>query len=139
MIPTVFARHTADWLSVQIKDFLMFLQNRAEWDIDLTRDGFSLESFVCDIVHIRTSYTKTGSKADGTVRVFAGAAPADAHNHETFGAARRRGTEPPHSVGTRVVVLVLDFAIPGGIIGVLRLFVLLVAIRVVNTSENLEL
>ena len=40
---------------------------------------------------------------------------------------------------TRAVVLVLDFAIPGGIIGVLRLFVLLVRVSVGNATENLEL
>ena len=40
---------------------------------------------------------------------------------------------------TRAVVLVLDFAIPGGIIGVLRLFVLLVRVCVRNATENLKL
>ena len=40
---------------------------------------------------------------------------------------------------TRAVVLVLDFAIPSGIIGVLRLFVLLVRVSVGNATENLEL
>ena len=50
-----------------------------------------------------------------------------------------RGTEPPLSGGTRAVVLVLNFAVPGGIIGVLCLFARLVAICVGNASENLVL
>ena len=40
---------------------------------------------------------------------------------------------------TRAVVLVLNFAVPGGIIGVLCLFARLVAICVGNASENLVL
>ena len=64
---------------------------------------------------------------------------AGVHTHESVGVARIRGTEPPKSGGTRAVVLVLDFAIPGRIIGVLRLFVLLVRVSVGNATENLEL
>ena len=43
----------------------MLLQNRSVWDIDITRDGFALESSVCDIVHIDTSRlnTEAGRKA----------------------------------------------------------------------------
>ena len=117
----------------------MFLQNRAEWDIDLSRNRFSLEAFVCDIVHIRTSYTKAGREAEGSVRGGGVDYPDGVHTHEIVRAARTRGTEPPRNGGTRVVVLILDFTIPGGIIGVLCLFARLVSIRVVNTSKNLEL
>ena len=117
----------------------MLLQNRTVWDIYFSRNGFSLESFVCDIVHIRTSYTKAGREAEGTVRAVAVVFPSGVHKHERADVARIRGTEPPPSGGTRAVVLVLDFAIPGGIIGVLRLFTFFVCVGVGNTTENLEL
>ena len=83
MLPAVFTRHAANWFAIQIEEFFMFLQNRAVWDIDLTRDGFSFEAFVCDVVHIRTSYAKAGREAEGTVRAEAGAvAPATVHKNE---------------------------------------------------------
>ena len=118
----------------------MLLQNRAERDIDLPRNGFSLEAFVCDVVHIRTSYAKAGREAEGSARAdVVDCAVGVQHTHETGGVARNRGTEPPISGGTRAVVLVLDFAIPGGIIGVLRLFSRLARVRFRNATENLEL
>lgn len=73
---------------------------------------------------------KAGREAEGIVRADVADCPAGVHNHEIGGVARKRRTEPPNSGGTRAVVLVLDFAIPGGIIGVLRLFVLLVRVSV---------
>ena len=117
----------------------MLLQNRAEWDVDLARNRFSLEAFVCNIVHIRTSYAKAGREAEGSARAAEVFCAAGVHNHEPVGVARTRGTEPPTSGDTRSVVLVLDFAIPSGIISVLRLFVLLVRVSVENATENLEL
>ena len=117
----------------------MLLQNRAERDVDFAGKAFPLESSVCDIVHIRTSYAKAGSKAEGNGRVGVADCAAGEHTHESGGDARTRGTEPPTSGGTRVVVLVLNFAVPGGIIGVLCLFARLFAICVGNASENLVL
>ena len=117
----------------------MLLQNRAEGDIDISRNRLALEAFVCDVVHNRTSYAKAGREADGTVRVAVVDCAAGDHIHETAGVARIRGTEPPINGGTRSVVLVLNFAVPGGIIGVLCLFARLVAICVGNAAENLEL
>lgn len=90
-------------------------------------------------VSISELYAKAGREADGIGRVEVVDCPVGVHTHETVGVARKRGTEPPKSGGTRAVVLVLDFAIPGGIIGVLRLFVLLVRVSVGNATENLEL
>ena len=84
--------------------------------------------FVCDVVHIRTSYAKAGREAEGIVRAGVGDYADGAHTHEIAGAARMRGTEPPMSGGTRRVVLVFDFAVSGGIIGVLRLFARLVRV-----------
>ena len=77
-------------------------------------------------VWISELYAKAGRKA---IRVGGSAVvdrAASVHIHETAGAARKRGTEPPTGGGTRRVMLVLDFAIPGGIIGVLRLFTRLI-------------
>ena len=81
-------------------------------------------------VSISELYAKAGREAEGIARDVAADCPAGAHKHEIAGVARIRRTEPPKSGGTRAVVLVLDFAIPGGIIGVLRLFILLVAVCV---------
>ena len=90
-------------------------------------------------VSISELYAKAWRESEGKVRVVAGDCAVGVHTHEKVGVARTRGTEPPNSGGTRAVVLVLDFAIPGGIIGVLRLFVLLVRVSVGNATENLEL
>ena len=85
------------------------------------------------------SYAKAGREAEGIIRDVAVDRAVGVHTHEIGGVARTRGTEPPKSGGTRAVVLVLDFAIPGGIIGVLCLFVFLVEICVRISSGNLEL
>ena len=84
-------------------------------------------------------YAKAGRETDGTVRAGDVDASFGTHRHEMSGAACIRRTEPPISGGTRSVVLVLNFAVPGGIIGVLCLFVLLVRVSVGNSTENLEL
>ena len=99
-----------------------------------------MKALICDILHVLTSsYTKSGRKAEATVRVVVGDCAVWIHIHEKGGVVRIRGTEPPRSGGTHVVVLVLNFAVPGGIIGVLCLLARLVAICVGNTSENLVL
>ena len=90
----------------------MFLQNRAEWDIDLARNRFSLEAFVCGIFHVRSSYPKAGRAAAGISRLVVVDCAVGVHKHEIVGAARTRGTEPPISGGTRSVVLVLNFSVP---------------------------
>ena len=90
-------------------------------------------------VSISELYAKAGREAEGIVRAGVVDCPVGVHDHEIVGVARTRRTEPPISGGTRAVVLVLNFAVPGGIIGVLRLFVFLVRVSVCNTSENLKL
>ena len=90
-------------------------------------------------VSISELYAKAGREAEGSVRVVAADCAAGVHNHEIVGVARTRGTEPPISGGTRAVVLVLNFAVPGGIIGVLRLLARLVRVRSRNAPENLVL
>ena len=90
-------------------------------------------------VSISELYAKAGREAEGIGRGAVVDCPVGVHIHETAGVARIRGTEPPISGGTRSVVLVLNFAVPGGIIGVLCLFARLVAICVGNASENLVL
>ena len=86
-----------------------------------------------------SSYAKAGREAEGIACVVDVDSPVGAHKHEKAGDARIRRTEPPKSGGRRAVVLVLNFAVPGGIIGVLRLFVLLVRVRSRNAPENLIL
>nr|DAU29877.1 MAG TPA: hypothetical protein [Caudoviricetes sp.] len=135
MLPSIFTRHATDWLTIEIEEIFMLLQNRAIWNIDLPRDGFSLESLICDIVHIRTSYTKTGSKAKRIVCVVAGHSAASSHTHETCGIVSTRGTETPKNDCACRAVLVFDLAVSGTVIRILCLLALFVRISVCNFSE----
>lgn len=90
-------------------------------------------------VSISELYAKAGREAEGIVRVAEADFLVGVHIREIVDFARIRRTEPPTGDGRRAVMLVLNFAVPGGIIGVLRLFVLLVRISVGNATENLEL
>ena len=69
------------------------------------------------------------------MRVGAADCAVDVHRHETVGVARTRGTDPPTSGGTRSVVLVLNFAVPGSVIRILRLFAGFVAVCVSGGPE----
>ena len=113
----------------------MFLQNRAEWDIDLARNRFSLEAFVCCIVHIRTSYAKAGGKADGIERSVAADCAMGAPIQETDGVARLRGTEPPTNGCTCRAVIIFYLAVSCAVIRILRLFAGFVAVCVSGRPE----
>ena len=90
-------------------------------------------------VWISELYAKAGRKATRVGGIGVVDRAAGVHTHETAGVARTRGTEPPTGGGTRRVVLVLDFAIPGGVIGVLCLFTCLARVCVCSAAENLVL
>ena len=91
----------------------MLLQNRAERDVDIPGKAFTLESSVCDIVHLRTSYAKAGLEAEGTARAAADYRAASMHNNEMRGIAGNRGTESPTNGCTCCVVIVFDLAVSG--------------------------
>ena len=88
-------------------------------------------------VSISELYAKAGRDTIRTTREAAADRAVGARKHEARGVARIRGTEPPTDGGTRRAMIVLDFAISCGVIGVLRLFARLVRVRVGNASENL--
>ena len=90
-------------------------------------------------VSISELYAKAWCEAEGIIRVVVVDCPVSVHIYEIVGVSRTRRTEPPYSRVTRFVVPVLDFAIPGGIIGVLCLLARLVRVRSRNASENLVL